>query len=95
MTTTALKSVPITITCRGFYNPIVPAKLSGFFVTTLDGEPIQKIIESSPVIELDATKYSPAILEISSLSVLPTNTTVNTYSQWNLQISMQKGPPLE
>jgi len=95
MTTTALKGVPITVTCRGFYNPIVPTKLSGFFVTTLDGEQIQKTIESSPVLTLDASNYSPTILDISSLSVLPTNTTVNTYSQWNLQISMQKGPPLE
>jgi len=95
MTTTALKGVPITINCRGFYNPIVPTKLSGFFVTILDGEPIQKIIESSPVVALDATNYIPMIVDTTVLSVLPSNTTVNTYSQWNFQINLQKGPPLE
>jgi hypothetical protein len=83
MTTTALKGVPITINCRGFLNPIVPTKLSGFYVITLDGEPIQKIIESSPVLVLDATNYTPMILDTLSLTVLPSNTTVNTFSQWN------------
>lgn len=80
MTTTALKGVPITVTCRGFYNPIVPTIVSGFSVTTLDGERIQKVIEYSKDISLDASKYSPAIIDISTLSVVPTNTTVNTYS---------------
>jgi hypothetical protein len=83
MTQTCLKGVPITINCRGFFNPIVPAPLSGFQVTTLDAEPIPKIIEASTIVSLDATLYSPVIIPITSLSVLPTNTTVNTFSQWN------------
>ena len=58
----------------------MPTIVSGFSVTTLDGERIQKVIEYSKDISLDASKYSPAIIDISTLSVVPTNTTVNTYS---------------
>jgi len=49
-------------------------------VTILDGEPIQKIIETSPIVSLDASNFTPMILDTTILSVLPSNTTVNTYS---------------
>lgn len=52
-----------------------------------DNEPIQKLIEVSVPTILDTTQYEPATMPKTVLQVEPSDTTVNTQSQWTLSLS--------
>lgn len=66
MVESCIKGAPITISCRQFYNPIVPELINGFFVITYDNEVDERVIEESSTTEvvLDARAFKPAIIPI-------------------------------
>lgn len=80
----------IEIKCKGFYNPIYKGKWYGFFVNTYDNEsPNYKAIEKSDRNAfLDATNFTPSAISIDDFSVTPSDNTVNTPSEWTLQVNL-------
>ena len=90
MVESCIKGAPITISCRQFYNPIVPEDKSGFFIITYDNEVDERVIEESSKTEvvLDAKAFTPAIIPIQNFIVDPTNVVVSTFSTWTIQLTV-------
>jgi hypothetical protein len=79
----------IVIECRQFYNPVAPIMTPGFSITTYDSERDPRIIEKTQaIIYLDARFYSPAVIPNSEFKINPSNSSVATFSQWTLSLTV-------
>jgi hypothetical protein len=95
MPNSCMRDVEIEINCPGFYNPIYQGQWFGFFINTFDNEaPNYKAIENSDRnAMLDASNFTPYPISIDEFFVTPSDNTVNTYSEWTMQLNV--GVPLE
>ena len=88
MVNECIKGTEIAITCRQFYNPVVPEPKNGFFIITQDSEGEPRPIEEIQNVVLDATNFLPAIIPIKNFEVGPRNATIQTYSEWTFSLKV-------
>lgn len=87
------KGKQVVIECSYFRNPIYQDIWYGFFVNIYDNEPKYKAIEKSDMTPyLDARAYTPQVITSRNFLVTPSDNTVNTVSEWTLQV--QPGIPM-
>jgi len=71
------KGSQLTLVCRGYKNPIVAAKQSGFKISLFDNEPSPHMIEyTSTDLFLNATEFLPADLQPQDIQIAPLNFTI-------------------
>lgn len=83
----------VVISCVGFKNPIIPAKIQGFSFSIGDSSnPSNKIMSTNKPLSFDATQFYAYQTSPTALKVSVGDTTVGSLSSWTL--NMDFGPPL-
>ena len=81
------KQALITITCKGFYNPIERGLMRGYDIAVFDNELFAHSIWQSNDIPLNTINYEPAKIRASQISIRPTIERINQYSTWTLFVN--------
>lgn len=79
----------ITVTCKGFKNPIYPDFWTGFNLRVFDGDLKQITYTQANTLSFDATELQPVKLDASDFKVQPGVRQVGTFSMWifNLDVT--------
>ena len=94
MAANCISGEEITLSCRQFFNPIVPEKDYGYQLTLYDAEVERRIIaESQANLFLDATNYKPMTIPVKNFVIDPANSMIASVSTWTL--SMTVNIPME
>jgi len=79
----------ITIECTNFRNPIYQSVWTDFIVRTYDSEDFYSEIESGEEgVGLDATTFSPALIDPELVMIQPDRVEIGTLSTWEIVITM-------